>query len=643
MMGRRGVSALILMIELLGQADSVPRVSEPRLRSTRYIRPGSNVVLSCSAEGSQMFRFIWMKYGQRIHVSTGQYGPLTIENFTQHNQGHYTCRVDDGEGYDVSPTVSLLLAQLDDQWNVPVRNVMKNEMSPMSLTCDHPPFSLPPGKYSWFRIEGKRSSQVKTSNRIMIDNYGTLRFAFAEVDDGGIYRCGIHNTVLDFTKLGSEVNITVKANPSARHLVNLTGGLRPNPMSFITTTTVVLGKEARLECFFSGMPTPTVTWSRNGLNAKVDLKDTRTLTIRNVQESDGGKYTCSGMNSMGKVSETLQLNVVYKYSGPIWEKKPITQNVSEGQDVTFVCTARAIGPTSSLATQWIHDLGTDRRGISLSHDKAALTFHSVSGGSDCVTCNVSNNIDFISETVCYKVIKSSPSLLIIVICCTVLVAILTTMAVMFFVLYKKVVDLGNMRFRLPSISSRYRRSTTVTATAGKSTGYLELETLPSRFSAATEWRLLSEAFKQHQMDAAFHPVRKSVSHNFLRDTTRIDMNETDLRPITRYNSDSCVSNQTSYIHPNYNVRRSNHMFGNHHFSERYEEAQNGESLGAINMDRAGWTHNCGIHEDDKRRSDGRQKTTRFCRVPRNTGQRESRLEMHDERDMATCFDKGSDG
>lgn len=51
-----------------------------------------------------------MVYGQRIQLN-GQYGALTIKKFTLRNQGDYTCRVDDNEGYDVSPVVSLVLAR----------------------------------------------------------------------------------------------------------------------------------------------------------------------------------------------------------------------------------------------------------------------------------------------------------------------------------------------------------------------------------------------------------------------------------------------------------------------------------------------------------------------------------------------------
>ncbi|XP_046548822.1 sialoadhesin-like [Haliotis rubra] len=250
MMQRRGVTALILMMGLLMQADALPRVSEPRLRRTRYIHQGHDVILMCLAKGIQIFRFTWMKYGQRMHVSTGHFGRLTIENFTLRDQGHYTCRVDDDEGYDVSPAVSLVLAQIDDQWNVAVRIKMTHDMSPMSLTCDHPPFCVPTGKYDWYRIEGETPSQVKTSNNIMIDNNGTLHFAFAEKKDSGIYRCGIHNTVLGVTKLGSEVNVTVQAKPNVRRFINLNGGLRPRLMSYSAETSVVLGKRSQVGMHF---------------------------------------------------------------------------------------------------------------------------------------------------------------------------------------------------------------------------------------------------------------------------------------------------------------------------------------------------------------------------------------------------------
>ncbi|XP_046376071.2 neuroglian-like [Haliotis rufescens] len=636
------------MLGGLRKADSFPIIFEPHIRSTQYIRRGQDVVLNCSAEGNQVLRYSWMVYGQRIQ-SNGQYGALTIKEFTLRNQSHYTCRVDDNEGYDVSPVVSLVLARLEQKWNVPVRNVTKPEMRPMSLTCNHPPFCAPPGKFNWFKIEGKTPSQVMINKRIMIDNNGTLHFAFVEEKDDGIYRCGIHNTVMDKTKLGSQVNVTVRARPDVREIINLTGGISPRVISYSATTTVVLGSEAKLECIFGGKPIPTVTWTRNGQNTKEYLKtqlNGGALTIQRVRESDGGNYTCSGINSKGKTSKSIQVNVV---SGPIWKKMPTTKDVSEGQDVTFVCTARAIGPTSPMMTQWIHDKGINRRGIALSRDKSELTFHNVNGGTECIRCNVSNNIDFITKTACYKVIKSSPTLLIIVTGCSTLAIILLIMVVMFFVIYKKLKDLGTARFRLPSMSSRQRRNTGGTTTvgnttAGKSTGYLEIQDMPS---ANSKYRL-SDIFKQELRGVPFYQVRNHTSDDFLHDKTRTDMNESDFRPITRHNSDSCLSTRSSYIHPKHNWKTNRHMFGSfmtvdrmvnasgdnrgdegcRNFAERSKEAQNGESRKQIKMDIAGCAHSSGTHEENtqeyKPRSDGQWNVEKRDNEARPTKGQEAR-------------------
>lgn len=61
---------------------------------------------------------------------------------------------------------------LEQKWNVSVGNVTASEMYPMSLTCNHPPFCAPPGKFRWYKIEGKTPSMVMINKRIMIDNNG---------------------------------------------------------------------------------------------------------------------------------------------------------------------------------------------------------------------------------------------------------------------------------------------------------------------------------------------------------------------------------------------------------------------------------------------------------------------------------------
>ncbi|XP_046567828.1 uncharacterized protein LOC124276211 [Haliotis rubra] len=79
----------------------------------------------------------------------------------------------------------------------------------------------------------------------------------------------------------------------------------------------------------------------------------------------------------------------------------------EGGDVTFMCKARAVGATSDLVTSWA-DFDSE---ATLSSDKSQVTFHNVSmGDNDCVHCSISNNIDYISKTACFRVVNDSSEL-----------------------------------------------------------------------------------------------------------------------------------------------------------------------------------------------------------------------------------------
>ncbi|XP_034642446.1 myosin light chain kinase, smooth muscle [Trachemys scripta elegans] len=97
---------------------------------------------------------------------------------------------------------------------------------------------------------------------------------------------------------------------------------------------VLLGGTARFEGKVRGYPEPKITWYRNGLPITegeyyvVDrsIRGIFSLVIKNVQEEDGGKYTCEAANDGGVRQVTVELTVegnsLKKYSLPSSAKTP---------------------------------------------------------------------------------------------------------------------------------------------------------------------------------------------------------------------------------------------------------------------------------------------------------------------------------
>ena len=83
---------------------------------------------------------------------------------------------------------------------------------------------------------------------------------------------------------------------------------------------VTEGDNVTLSCNASGIPVPTITWTRNGsvLNSSVPRisfgAESRELTITNINRADSGEYRCVANNSEGNVtSDAATLDVKCKF------------------------------------------------------------------------------------------------------------------------------------------------------------------------------------------------------------------------------------------------------------------------------------------------------------------------------------------
>ena len=72
---------------------------------------------------------------------------------------------------------------------------------------------------------------------------------------------------------------------------------------------VVRGQKIKLRCSASGLPTPTVMWTRLGVEL-IEGRRFAVLSLNNVTKADQGIYRCTANNSQGQKSATMKLTVV---------------------------------------------------------------------------------------------------------------------------------------------------------------------------------------------------------------------------------------------------------------------------------------------------------------------------------------------
>ncbi|KAK3106932.1 hypothetical protein FSP39_003286 [Pinctada imbricata] len=139
-----------------------------------------------------------------------------------------------------------------------------------------------------------------------------------------------------------------------------------SPPSIVTSSpnTVRAAQEATVElfCRATGTPIPDVVWSKDNTplantNRLTIALNKETVSITNLQRSDGGEYGCTFQNTVGQVSK--KINLIVQGAAYILNK-PSNMTVVKGQRVTFTCGAYAF--PNNLTYSWYFG-GTNVRNL----------------------------------------------------------------------------------------------------------------------------------------------------------------------------------------------------------------------------------------------------------------------------------------
>lgn len=150
----------------------------------------------------------------------------------------------------------------------------------------------------------KNQTKVETDNRILILEDGSLQIHETKEVDMGEYECMAKS---DMGEAKSRAARMVVARP-ARDIAKPEFIMTPGDHD------VQIGERSvRLECRARGIPTPVISWSRNGIvlapNPRYTVTVDGTLIIQNIERSDFGTYRCDASNDLGKISTTAQIRI----------------------------------------------------------------------------------------------------------------------------------------------------------------------------------------------------------------------------------------------------------------------------------------------------------------------------------------------
>ncbi|KAK8745272.1 hypothetical protein OTU49_000103, partial [Cherax quadricarinatus] len=150
-----------------------------------------------------------------------------------------------------------------------------------------------------------------------------------------MYQCVAANSL---GEVQASMELTIKDSPPTLRHTFIEQTLQPGP-------------PVSLKCTALGHPTPVITWTldarplepssghygghRVGVGSWVDVEGqvVSQVNISSVDHLDGGTYTCTAMNTAGKVHHSARLNI---YGQPT-TRAPVNVSVVESSEATLVC------------------------------------------------------------------------------------------------------------------------------------------------------------------------------------------------------------------------------------------------------------------------------------------------------------------
>ncbi|XP_032434339.1 hemicentin-1 [Xiphophorus hellerii] len=309
---------------------------KPRLDAeTDSVTPqvGSSVVLRCDAHGVPEPEVTWYKNGRQLAEGNGlkiNGHQLEVIGVQTTDGGIYTCKVSNVAG-QVDRTFRLTV-HVPPVLDGPQRESVSYTLdSHVALLCEATGVPVP--SITWLKdgtpIESSLQWQWSIrGNRLEL---GPLTLSHA-----GTYTCLVKNSEGQTKK---DYTLTVLVSPTI---------LNSDQASDVSAPT---GEELTLDCRANGIPTPRLSWLKDG--EPLEGSDTHhialtpdgsTLTVRRLSPEDSGTYTCLAVSAAGQESKIYTLVVLVPPSISGETTVPREVQVTQDSVVTLECHAAGNPP-----------------------------------------------------------------------------------------------------------------------------------------------------------------------------------------------------------------------------------------------------------------------------------------------------------
>uniref|UniRef100_M3YMQ2 Hemicentin 2 n=1 Tax=Mustela putorius furo TaxID=9669 RepID=M3YMQ2_MUSPF len=324
--------------EIRLEVGHAPRLME--LPRDVTVELGKSALLACRASGRPPPKVTWRRgdgqpLGPGRGSRTGQpdSGVLFFESVVPEDQAQYVCEAQNMFGKVRAEAQLVVTGHVPPQIASSASTVRVLERQPVSLPCiilAGRPFP----ERRWLRA----GLPLPPGSRHSVRADGSLHLDRALQEDAGRYSCVVTNTA------GSQhrdVDLVVQVKVPPR--------IQPTATHHVTNE----GVPASLPCVASGVPTPTITWTKetNVLNSgglHYNVSKDGTLVIVRPSPQDAGAYVCTATNAVGFSSQEMRLSVNteprIRVNGSHDAEEPLRVMAKAGEEVTLDCEAQGSPP-----------------------------------------------------------------------------------------------------------------------------------------------------------------------------------------------------------------------------------------------------------------------------------------------------------